>query len=302
MRVAITGATGLVGAALRRDLEDAGVSVLRLVRAAPESDAEVRWDPSAGAGAVDPAALDGVDAVVHLAGEPIAAGRWNAARKLRIRDSRVRGTRMLCETLASLVRPPAVLVAASATGYYGDRGDQPLDEGSPPGGGFLPGMCAAWEAAADPARRRGIRVVNLRLGLVLAAGGGALAKMVPPFRLGLGGPLGSGRQWTSWIALDDLVGIVRAVLERTDLAGALNAVAPEPVTNREFARALGRVLRRPAAVRLPAAALRLLFGEMADATLLASTRVLPVRLLAAGHAFRFPELEPALRHVLLASR
>jgi uncharacterized protein (TIGR01777 family) len=298
--VAVTGSTGLVGAALTVALARGGHRVVRLVRSGTATQAPgehtVRWDP--GRGTIDAAGLEGVDAVVHLAGESIASGRWTAAKRRRIRDSRVGATRVLAEALARLERPPATLVAASAVGYYGDRGDEVLREESAPGGGFLADVCREWEAAAAPAARRGLRVVHMRIGMVLAATGGALAALLPPFRLGLGGPVGSGRQWMSWISLDDLVRAILHALATASLAGPINAVAPAPVTNREFARTLGRVLRRPAVLPLPAVAARLLLGRMADELLLASARVVPARLEAAGFTFGDATLERALRRLL----
>ncbi len=298
--VAVTGSTGLVGAALTVALARGGHRVVRLVRSGTATQAPgehtVRWDP--GRGTIDAAGLEGVDAVVHLAGESIASGRWTAAKRRRIRDSRVGATRVLAEALARLERPPATLVAASAVGYYGDRGDEVLREESAPGGGFLADVCREWEAAAAPAARRGLRVVHMRIGMVLAATGGALAALLPPFRLGLGGPVGSGRQWMSWISLDDLVRAILHALATASLAGPINAVAPAPVTNREFARTLGRVLRRPAVLPLPAGAARLLLGRMADELLLASARVVPARLEAAGFTFGDATLERALRRLL----
>jgi len=298
MRVAITGSTGLVGSAVVTVLSGAGHEVVRLVRRAPAPGAKaVRWDPEKGE--VDTAGLEGLDAVVHLAGENIASGRWNAARKAAIRDSRVNGTRFLCETLAGLARPPKTLVCASAIGYYGDRGADVLTEESPPGAGFLPEVCREWEAASLPAAQKGIRVVALRIGMVLSPKGGALARMLPLFRAGLGGVIGSGRQYVSWVVLDDLVGIVLHALQSGELRGPVNAVAPRPVTNREFTKALGDALSRPTSLPVPAFALRLAVGrEMADALLLASARVVPKRLLDTGYAFRSPELEPTLRRLL----
>jgi uncharacterized protein (TIGR01777 family) len=239
-----------------------------------------------------------MEAVVHLAGENIASGRWTAARKARIRSSRVMGTRTLCETLARLSQPPKVLVSASAIGYYGDRGAEPLWENSAFGTGFLAEVCRAWEEATQPAVQKGIRVVLLRIGIVLSPAGGALAKMLIPFQLGLGGVIGSGNQYMSWIALDDVAGVIAHALVTDTLQGPVNAVAPYPVTNREFTKTLGRVLRRPTVFPLPGFAARLAFGEMADALLLASTRVEPKRLLATQYVFRYPELEDALRHLL----
>jgi uncharacterized protein len=298
MRVAVSGSTGLVGSQVVASLSAAGHEVVRLVRRPPApGEKVVRWDPEKGE--IDAAGLGGLDAVVHLAGENIASGRWNAARKAAIRGSRVNATRLLCETLAGLARPPKTLVCASAIGYYGDRGADVLTEESPPGTGFLAEVCREWEAASEPAARKGIRVVVLRIGVVLSAKGGALSRMLPPFRAGLGGVIGSGRQYVSWIALDDLVGIVLHALHSGELRGPVNAVAPVPVTNRELTEALGKVLSRPTLLPVPAFALRLAVGgEMADALLLASTRVAPRRLEETGYRFRFLELREALRHLV----
>jgi uncharacterized protein (TIGR01777 family) len=249
-------------------------------------------------GSIDQARLEGLDGVVHLAGESIATGRWTAEKKARIRDSRVKGTRLLCESLARLDQPPRVLVSASAIGYYGDRGDEILHEDSASGSGFLAEVCHMWEAATEAASQRNIRVVNLRIGVVLSAMGGALATMLFPFRMGLGGIIGSGRQFMSWIALDDLLGSIAYALRTDTIRGPVNAVAPHPVTNREFTKTLGRVLARPTLLPMPAFAARLAFGEMADELLLSSARVEPARLSAAGYDFRYPTLEGGLRHLL----
>jgi uncharacterized protein (TIGR01777 family) len=297
MIVAVTGSTGLIGTALVDALEAEGHVVHRLVRR-PVCDEqhELHWDPAAGQ--IDAAALEGVDAAVHLAGESLAAHRWTEAFKHRIRDSRVRGTRLLCDALAGLAAKPGVLVSASAVGYYGDRGDEIVDESSAPGRGFLADVCQQWEAATQPARDAGIRVVNLRLGVVLSPRGGALAQMLTPFNLGAGGVIGSGRQYLSWVALDDVVSAIRFALRTATLAGPVNAASPQAVTNREFTKTLGRVLGRPTLFPMPAFAARLAFGEMADEMLLGGARVEPRALMSAGFAFQFPELESALRHLL----
>jgi uncharacterized protein (TIGR01777 family) len=296
MRVAITGASGLVGGGLVPFLTAGGHEVLRLVRRTPKGTDEARWDPEAGE--IDAAALEGTDAVVHLAGENIAAGRWTEARKVLLRSSRLGPTRLLAETLAGLKKKPKVLVSASAIGYYGNRGDAWVSEKDAPADDFLGRLSVEWEAAAEPARKAGIRVVHPRFGIVLSPAGGALGKMLLPFRAGLGGVVGPGTQYMSWIALDDLLGVVHHLLDRVDLEGAVNAVAPAPVTNAVFTKTLGRVLGRPTVASVPAFALRLVLGEMADAALLSSTRVRPERLQASGYCFRFPDLEGALRHVL----
>ena len=294
LSVAVTGSRGLVGSALVPFLTTGGHRVLRLVREAAAD--SVRWDPAIGI--QEPAGLAGIDGVVHLAGENIAARRWSQAQKDAIRRSRVEGTRRLCEALAGLAHPPKVLVAASAVGVYGDRGDEVLTEESAGGAGFLAEVCREWEAATERAERADIRVVHLRFGMVLSPRGGALGKMVTPFLLGAGGRMGSGRQHVSWVAIDDAIGAVLHALATDDLRGAVNVVAPTPVRNAEFARVLALVLRRPALVPLPAFAARLAFGEMADALLLASARVVPAKLQVSGYRFRFADLETALRHLL----
>jgi uncharacterized protein (TIGR01777 family) len=254
------------------------------------------------AGTIDATALEAVDAVVHLAGENIASGRWTASKRARIRDSRVRGTHLLAQTLAAMTSPPRAFLSASAIGIYGDRGDELLHEESATGEGFLATLGREWEAAADPARERGIRVVCLRLGVVLSPRGGALAKMLPPFRLGLGGVLGKGSQWFSWIALEDALTAIEHLLTAEAVQGPVNLVAPRPVTNREFTKTLGRVLRRPTICPVPSVLLRLAFGKMADEALLASVRVEPRVLQEAGFQFAHPQLEEALRHGLHRAR
>ncbi len=297
LRAVVSGATGLVGRALLQRLEAPVVLTRSPARAATALPGVVarRWDPEAEPAPA--AALAGADVVFHLAGEPIAAGRWTAARRRRIRDSRVLGTRHLVAGLAALERRPAVLVSASAVGYYGDRGDELLDERSAPGSGFLAEVCVEWEAAALGAAQLGIRVVCARLGVVLARGGGALAAMRTPFRLGLGGRLAGGRQWMSWVHLDDVVGMLLHAARSAAIQGAMNAVAPAPETNAEFTRALAAALRRPALLPVPARALRAALGDMAE-VLTASQRVLPVVARDSGYPFAFPTLAPALAAAL----
>ncbi|MCG3157137.1 MAG: Epimerase family protein [bacterium] len=293
MKVLVTGSTGLIGSAFIKALHAQGHQVVRLVRAPlASSEPVVRWDPAAGT--IDTPGLEGLDAVVHLAGETIAR-RWTAARKRSIRESRVAGTRLLAQTLARLQRPPKTLISASAIGYYGDRGDTVLREDSGPGTGFLPETSVAWEQAAQPAAQAGIRVAHPRTGVLLTTAGGALKEMLLPFRLGVGGVLGSGRQYWSWIAFDDVIGGLLHALHNENLSGPFNLVAPQPVTNREFTKVLGRVLSRPTVMPVPKFALRLLLGEMAEGLLFASARVEPAKLLAAGYQFRHPDLEGALR-------
>ncbi len=296
MRIAVTGSHGLVGSALVSLLAAGGHQPIRLVRGEAREENALRWDPTGGIR--DPSGLEGLDGVVHLAGENIAAGRWTPERKVAIRGSRVESTRRLSEDLGHLTRRPCVLVAASAVGFYGDRGDEVLREESPPGSGFLAEVCREWEAAADPAVRAGIRVAHTRFGMVLSPTGGALKRMLLPFRLGLGGAIGTGRQFVSWIALDDAIGAILHILSHEALRGPVNVVAPAAVTNAEFVRALGRALSRPAVATLPAPAVRFIFGEMAEELLLASARVLPARLQQSGYTFQFPELADALRHLL----
>ena len=291
-RVAVTGSSGLIGSALLPRLEREGYGVVRLVRRRPQpGSADVFWDPDGGQ--VDAAALEGVHAVVHLAGENVGS-RWTEEKKRRIRHSRVEATHLLCQALAKLQRPPEVLVAASAVGIYGNRGDERLTEESPPGSDFLAGVVRDWEGATRAASDAGIRVANLRFGVVLSAKGGALEKLLTPFRLGAGGPVGSGRQWMAWLSRADAVEIIVRALKDGAVRGGVNAVAGA-VTTAELARTLGRVLHRPALVPVPAFALRLMFGEMADETLLTSQRVEPRRLEQLGHSFHHPDLESALR-------
>ena len=295
LRVVVSGASGLVGTALCAFLDAGGHTVERLVRREP-GPGEIRWDVRAGT--IDAAALEGADAVIHLAGAPIAGARWTEERKRLIRDSRVDGTALLSRTLAALERPPEVFVSASAIGFYGHTGTHVVDEDSPRGEGFLADVCAAWEAAAAPAAEAGIRTVNLRVGLVLSAAGGILQKLLPTARMGLGGPVGSGTQGQSWIALDDLVGAIHFALREAGVRGPVNGTAPEPVGQATFARVLGSVLGRPAFLPAPSLAIRLALGEMGQALVLEGQYVRPSRLLEHGFRFDEPALAGALEHCL----
>ncbi|MCA9166936.1 MAG: TIGR01777 family oxidoreductase [Planctomycetales bacterium] len=297
MKILVSGASGLVGSALRQVLAGRGAQVLNLTRSPRNSD-DIGWDP--GAGQLDPGALEGIEAVVHLAGESIANGRWTAEQKQRILNSRVRGTQLLAETVAGMANPPRALISASAIGYYGDRGSQQLTEDSAAGTLFLSRVCQQWEEATSPALRAGIRVVNTRFGVILSREGGALKKMLTPFRLGLGGRIGDGRQYWSWITLQDTVRAIDFALQHDSINGPINVVAPHPVTNSQFTKSLGRVLHRPTIFPMPAFAARLALGEMADELLLASANVIPAQLNAAGFRFLHAELEPALREVISA--
>ena len=292
MRVLISGASGLLGSAIGRAFETEGAAVTRLVRSGAAGENHIVWEPG------QPLTLPSrFDAVVHLAGESVV-GRWTGAKKARIRDSRVLGTRTLAEAVTGMESKPRVLVAASAIGFYGDRGDAMLNEESSPGTGFLAEVCREWESASDPVERAGVRLVQIRTGVVLSRHGGALGQMLLPFRLGLGGRLGSGKQWLSWIHVDDFVGAVQHLLGSESARGPVNLVGINPVPNVEFTAALGKALSRPAVLTAPAFALRLALGEMADEALLASQRVRPERLLASGYEFRFRELGGALASIL----
>jgi uncharacterized protein (TIGR01777 family) len=298
MRILISGASGLIGSALRPALNDAGHTTSALVRHSPSLDAtDVRWNPRE---PLDPRGLGGFDAIVHLAGKNIS-GRWTDEFKREVRASRVQGTRTLVTAAAESFRQtgsPRVFVAASAVGYYGDRGDEVLTESSQRGAGFLAGVCQEWEDAAAPALEAGIRVVHIRIGVVLAKNGGALQAMLTPFRFGLGGPVGSGRQFWSWVALEDVVSIFTFALNNDGLSGPVNAAAPNPARNADFTRELGKTLHRPAFFPLPALVVRTVFGEMGESLLLASARVIPAKLEAAGFRFQFPDLPGALRAAL----
>jgi uncharacterized protein (TIGR01777 family) len=296
MKVIVSGASGLIGNALIPALKKDGHSVQRLVRTAASSPEEISWNPEAGT--IDRKAMENADAVVHLAGENIAEGKWTPEKKARIKDSRQKGTTLLSRTLAELEHPPKVLVSASAIGYYGDRGEEILREDSGPGVGFLSEACQEWEHSTQPASEKGIRVVILRIGIVLSPKGGALKKMLPPFKMGAGGKLGTGDQFMSWIALDDLVSIMQFAMATETMSGPFNAVSPNPVTNLEYTKTLGKVLMRPTLFSMPSFVVHALFGELGDALLLASTRVHPAKLITASYPFRYPELEGALRHLL----
>jgi uncharacterized protein len=292
-RVLVSGSSGLIGAALIPALKARGYTVTRLVRAS-SGQGQITWDP---AKPLAPASVSGFDAVVHLAGESIV-GRWTDAKKAAIRDSRLSGTRNLAEALAGAAQRPRVLVCASAIGYYGDRGEELLREESASGNGFLADVCRSWEAAAKPASVAGIRTVQTRFGIVLSAAGGALAKMLTPFRLGIGGNMGNGRQWWSWIDLQDVVGAIVHIPTNESLSGPVNFVSPHPVTNADFTGILAGVLSRPAIFPMPGFAARLALGEMADELLLSSQRVEPAKLLASGYSFQRPELRQSLQAIL----
>jgi len=293
VRIALTGSSGLIGTALTAALEDAGHDLLRVVRHPPTDAGEVEWDVDAGT--IDAEALAGVEAIVHLAGENIGQ-RWSDDMRRKVLDSRVNGTRLIAQTAAGLASRP-VLVCASATGYYGDRGDEIVDEDSVPGTGFLAEVVEAWEAAAEPARAAGLRTVHLRQGIVLSKDGGALARMLLPFKLGTGGRVGSGRQWWSWVSLDDVVAAFLFALEQP-LEGPVNVVAPGAVTNQEFVKALGRALHRPTIFPVPATAVKAAFGQMGEEMLLAGQRVAPTRLTAAGFTFGQPDIDSGLASAL----
>jgi uncharacterized protein (TIGR01777 family) len=296
MKILIGGSHGLVGTALIKSLEAQGHEIFRLVRHAPTSKTEVEWSPDRYSIAL--ARIEGFDAVVNLAGESIAEGRWTDDKKRRIRESRVKGTKLLGDALANLTVPTKTFVCASAIGYYGNRGDDLLTETSAAGDDFLAKVCAEWEEATALATEKGIRVVNARFGVILDTNGGALKKMLPPFRLGVGGRIGSGKQWMSWIALDDVIDGIQFALANASIKGPVNFVAPAPVTNFEFTKTLGKVLSRPTVLPIPAFAIKLLFGEMGEALLLGGQRVAPERLVAAGFEFSYPQLERALAHIL----
>jgi len=297
MKILVSGSHGLVGKALTHSLTNDGHEVVRLVRRERNfGSLEVEWYPDQGR--IDAAHLEGIDAVIHLAGDNIAGSRWTTQKKRTIRESRVQGTSLLSDTLASLSRPPSVFISASAIGFYGDRGDELLSEKSLPGKDFLANVCIDWEAATISAAEQGIRTTHARFGIILDAREGALAKMLPPFRAGIGGKIGAGNQWMSWVALDDVVAALKFLLADGTIQGPVNVVAPNPVTNAEFTTTLARVLSRPAILPMPAFAARLAFGEMADALLLAGQKVEPAVLEDNGFLFSWPTLEPAMKHIL----
>jgi uncharacterized protein (TIGR01777 family) len=293
-RILVSGVSGPIGAALLPSLKAGGCDVVRLVRGVATGAEQISWDP---AKPIAPHAVSGFDAVIHLAGESIV-GRWTAAKKAKIRDSRVVGTRNLAQALAQADHKPRVFVCSSAVGYYGDRGDEVLREPSAPGTGFLSEVCREWEGATQPAADAGIRTVRLRTGVVLSPAGGALGKMLTPFRMGVGGEIGNGRQWMSWIDVEDMIGAIRHVLKTDLVRGPVNMVAPKPVTNSEFTRTLASVLSRPAIFPMPAFAVKLAFGEMGETVLLGGQRVEPAQLIASGYPFRFGDLRASLENTL----
>jgi uncharacterized protein (TIGR01777 family) len=299
MRILVSGSHGLVGKALIGSLTSDGNEIVRLVRGKPSSNAEVEWHPNEGK--IDGASLEGLDVVVHLAGESIASGRWSDEKKRAIQESRVLGTVLLSDALARLSRPPAVFLSASAIGYYGNRGDELLTEKSDAGTDFLANVCRAWENATGRAVEKGIRTVRARFGIILDAKEGALAKMLTPFRMGIGGRIGDGKQWMSWIAIDDVVNGLKYLMENGAVSGPVNFVAPNAVTNAEFTKTLGHVLSRPTLFPIPAFGVRLAFGEMGEALLLSGQRVKPGIMEESGFRFTWPTLEPALRHLLARS-
>ena len=293
-KVLVSGASGLIGSAMLPALQSSGYEVTRLVRGAASGKGDIAWDPSR---PLAPESVSGFDAVVHLAGESVV-GRWTDAKKQRVRESRVQGTRNLAEALAAAPQRPRVFISASAIGYYGDRGEETLREESSSGSGFLPEVCREWEAAAEPATKAGIRTAQMRFGIVLSASGGALRKMLPPFRMGVGGNIGSVRQWMSWIDIDDVIGAIQHAMKTDTLRGPVNVVGPNPVRNAEFTKTLASVLSRPAIFPMPAFAARLVFGQMADELLLASQRVEPAKLTASAYIFQKPDLRLALATIL----
>jgi uncharacterized protein (TIGR01777 family) len=296
MKIAIAGASGLIGSAFINAVEEDGAEVTRLVRSSPKA-GEIEWHPNQDV--IQPGTLQGFDTIINLAGENVAEGRWTDEKKKKIHDSRVHGTHLISEAIAKLEPKPRVFLCASATGIYGDRPDETLTEQSDSGGGFLAGVCREWEKATEPASKVGVRVVNLRFGPVLAPHGGMMEKMLTPFKMGLGGKIGSGKQYISWVSIDDVVGAMKLALKDETIRGPLNVVSPNPVTNEEFTKSLGDALSRPTMMAVPAFAARLAFGEMADEMLLSSQKVLPKRLQDAGFQFKYPNLDEALRRYIV---
>ena len=300
MRILVSGSHGLVGKALIGALSSDGHEIVRLIRGKPSGAKEIEWHPNEGR--LDATSLEGLGAAIHLAGESIASGRWTGDKKRAIVESRVKGTALLSEAFARLSRPPSVFISASAIGYYGNRGDEVLTEKSSPGNDFLADVCVEWEKATRAAMEKGIRTIHARFGIILDANEGALGKMLTPFRMGIGGRVGDGKQWMSWIAIDDVVNGLKSLLGDTSVSGPVNFVAPNPVTNAEFTKTLGRVLSKPTLFPVPAFGVRLAFGEMADALLLASQKVEPRVLKERGFKFAEPSLEPALRNILATDK
>lgn len=296
MRVLVSGASGLVGKELVKSFDAKGYDVYKLVRKTPSNDKEIQWDPEEGKIQVDK--LEGFDAMVHLSGDNLSSGRWTEDKKRKIRDSRIASTFLLTTAMQELEKKPEVFISASAIGFYGSRGDEIMTESSEPGDNFLSWVCRDWEKAVDPATVAGVRAVNLRIGMVLSGSGGALKKMLPGFIAGMAGNLGSGNQYMSWISIQDLVNVIHFAIDNKEVKGPINCVAPEPVRNKQFTKTLAKVLSRPAVIHAPAFGLRLAFGEMADAIMLSSTRVIPERLTQLGFQFEHPTLESAFRHIL----
>ncbi len=296
MKILLTGSSGLIGSALTASLSANGHNVKRLLRSR-HTGGEAYWNPEEGT--IDLSNCKGIDVVIHLAGDSIAEGRWSKAKKARILDSRIKGTQLIATALARLEERPHTLISGSAIGFYGNRGADIVDEGSPAGEGFLAGVCQQWEDATAPAAEAGIRVVNVRFGMVLSSSGGALKKMLLPFKLGLGGVVGDGKQYMSWVGIDDVAGMVQHIINTPSLRGPVNLVSPSPVSNRQFVRTLGQVLHRPSILPMPAFMARIMFGEMADELLLASTRVMPRLLMNTGYNFINSDLREALESFLI---
>jgi uncharacterized protein len=298
MKILISGASGLVGTHLIPVLEAKGHEIFKLVRKTPKNEREIQWDAKTGFSEKEQARLEDFDAVIHLAGDAIASENWSEEKKRRIRESRTGGTRVLVDALKKTSNPPKTFISASASGFYGDRKDEVLTEESAKGEGFIPEVCDEWEQESRRAEEFGARVVSLRIGVVLAKDGGALEKMLTPFKLGVGGVVGSGKQWMPWIALDDLLNVIIFALENEELKGAVNTISPDAVTNEGFTKALGKAVHRPTILPIPEFAIRLLYGEMGETLLLQGQRMIPEKLQDAGFEFQYPKLENALKHVL----